>query len=179
MTLPLPSFKSFLVQMASCILLEEILFYYSHRILHIPFVYRLFHKKHHQWTAPISVAAVYCTPVEHVFSNMLPILTGPLIIGAHSAVTFVWITMAILNTIHVHSGYHIPFLPSPQSHDWHHYRFNENFGVLGLMDYLHGTDTAFKQSLQFYCHRVYFSLDEYPARLRKAEKKTNSVTTKS
>jgi len=179
MTLPLPSFKAFLCQMGFCILFEEILFYYSHRILHIPFFYRLIHKKHHQWTAPIGVAAVYCYPAEHIFSNMLPILTGPLIVGAHAAVTFVWIYMAILNTIHVHSGYHVPFLPSPQSHDWHHYRFNENFGVIGLMDYLHGTDTYFKQSDQFYRHRTYFSLDEYSARVQKAEKKTNAVLTKS
>jgi len=180
LTLPLPSFNAFLFQMAFFIFIEEILFYYAHRILHFPYFYGMIHKKHHQWTAPISIAAVYCHPVEHIFSNLLPVLCGPMILGTHYAVTCVWVMFAILNTIHVHSGYHLPFLPSPQSHDWHHLRFNENFGVIGLLDYLHGTDAAFRQSAQFQRHRVYFSLEDYPARLpKKTEKKSQPVRTKA
>jgi sterol desaturase/sphingolipid hydroxylase (fatty acid hydroxylase superfamily) len=44
-----------------------------------------------------------------------------------------------------HSGYDLPFDTVPffgsmaEQHDLHHERFNVNFGVIGLMDYLHGT----------------------------------------
>ncbi|KAL1463883.1 hypothetical protein MTO96_043157 [Rhipicephalus appendiculatus] len=42
-----------------------------HRLL-----YRLFHKKHHEWTAPVAITAVYCTPLEHLLSNVLPAKGG-------------------------------------------------------------------------------------------------------
>jgi len=173
MTLPLPSFNSFVFQIAMCILVVETLFYYFHRLLHLPYVYRLYHKKHHTWTAPIAFAAVYCHPVEHVVGNLLPILCGPLFINAHLAVTFVWIIMTLSNTCFVHSGYHLPFLPSSESHDWHHLRFNENFGAIGLLDYFHGTDTAFRQSLQFQRHRVLCSLDDLQSQQKSSKKPIN------
>jgi methylsterol monooxygenase len=171
LNLPLPTFNTFLFQMGMFILVEEALFYYSHRLLHTPFFYGWIHKKHHQWTAPVGISAVYCHPAEHIFSNLLPVLCGPFLLGAHLAVMTAWFCMAIMNTIHVHSGYHLPFLPSPQSHDWHHLRFNENFGVIGFLDYVHGTDTAFRQSAQFQRHKMYFSLDDYFARLPKSSER--------
>lgn len=36
------------------------------RLLHHPKLYKKIHKKHHEWTAPIGVIALYCHPVEHV-----------------------------------------------------------------------------------------------------------------
>jgi methylsterol monooxygenase len=168
-TLPLPSFERFLFEMVCFILVEEVLFYYSHRLLHTKWFYGRFHKIHHQWNAPIAVSALYCHPVEHVFSNLLPLMVGPFIMGSHLAVMWVWFSMAVLNTLHVHSGYHLPFLPSPESHDFHHLRFNENFGVLGLMDYLHGTDIEFRASTQYLEHRTYFSFDEYPDKHQNGE----------
>lgn len=38
----------------------EIYFYYSHRLLHHRAIYKYVHKVHHEWTAPISIAAIYC-----------------------------------------------------------------------------------------------------------------------
>jgi sterol desaturase/sphingolipid hydroxylase (fatty acid hydroxylase superfamily) len=34
-------------------------------------------------------------------------------------------------------------MPSPDMHDWHHETFNENFGVLGVLDTIHCTNTKF------------------------------------
>ncbi len=39
---------------------------------------------------------------------------------------------------HQTTGYHLPFMPSPEAHDFHHLRFSNCFGVLGLLDYVHG-----------------------------------------
>jgi len=48
-----------------------------------------------------------------------------------------------------HSGYHLPFQPSPEFHDFHHKIFNSNFGGShGLLDYLHGTDANWQRSIQ-------------------------------
>lgn len=42
------------------------------RFLHHRRLYKYIHKKHHEWTAPIAVTAIYCHPLEHLLSNILP-----------------------------------------------------------------------------------------------------------
>ena len=36
------------------------------RFFHLPWIYKYIHKKHHEWIAPISLAASYAHPVEHL-----------------------------------------------------------------------------------------------------------------
>ncbi|KAF5886261.1 fatty acid hydroxylase domain-containing protein 2, partial [Clarias magur] len=116
----LPTFHWVLLELAVCGLLEEVLFYYSHRLVHHPFLYKHIHKIHHEWTAPIGLVSLYAHPVEHVVSNMLPALIGPVLLGSHLATTSLWFSMALLVTSISHCGYHLPLLPSPEFHDFHH-----------------------------------------------------------
>ncbi|KAH0629874.1 hypothetical protein JD844_012325, partial [Phrynosoma platyrhinos] len=155
--LQLPTFHWFLLELATFTLTEEILFYYSHRLVHHPFLYKHIHKKHHEWTAPIGIVSVYAHPVEHVVSNMLPVITGPVLLGSHVTSTTVWLCLALLATSVSHCGYHLPFLPSPEFHDFHHLKFNQCYGVLGVLDRLHGTDTIFRQTKAYERHFVLLS----------------------
>ncbi|XP_065180902.1 fatty acid hydroxylase domain-containing protein 2-like [Sycon ciliatum] len=41
------------------------------------------HKVHHEWTAPISISGLYCHPVEHYLSNILPVMAGPVLLESH------------------------------------------------------------------------------------------------
>lgn len=148
----LPTFHWVLAEMAVHILMEEIGFYYSHRVLHSRYLYRFIHKRHHEWTAPIAVTAMYCHPIESIFSNMLPIFLGVFIMGSHVATAWLWFSLAILSTLNAHSGYHLPFLPSPEFHDFHHLKFNQCFGVLGVLDRIHGTDTSFRSTTAYARH---------------------------
>jgi sterol desaturase/sphingolipid hydroxylase (fatty acid hydroxylase superfamily) len=116
----LPTFQWVLLELAVFSIVEEIGFYYFHRLLHHPRIYKNIHKQHHEWTAPIAVTAEYCHPVEHILSNILPIFLGPLIMGSHIATWWLWSTLATLFTLNAHCGYHLPFLPSPEAHDYHH-----------------------------------------------------------
>jgi len=72
----LPSLREIVRDFTISIIVREILFYYIHRVGHLPAVYKWIHKKHHKFTAPISPSAEYAHPVEHLFSNVLPIIAG-------------------------------------------------------------------------------------------------------
>lgn len=58
------------------------------------------------------------------------------------------------STICTHSGYNVPWLPSNLQHDFHHFAFDENFGPLGLLDALHGTNRRFRQTMEKALSRV-------------------------
>jgi len=137
---------------------EEIFFYYTHRLLHHPRLYKHIHKTHHEWTAPIGVVSIYAHPFEHVVSNLLPPLLGPLLCGSHIATAWLWYALALGSTTIAHCGYHFPFFPSPEAHDFHHLKFTQNYGVLGVLDRLHGTDSIFRQSKAYERHFMMLSL---------------------
>ncbi len=94
------------------------------RLFHSHYLYKVIHKTHHEWTAPVGISASYCHPIEHFIVNILPIATGPMLLGGclgnHLVSEWVWLTAAIISTTISHSGYHLPFLPSPEHHDFHH-----------------------------------------------------------
>ncbi|XP_061473441.1 fatty acid hydroxylase domain-containing protein 2 isoform X1 [Rhineura floridana] len=157
-SLHLPTFHWFLLELATFTLLEEILFYYSHRLVHHPLLFKHIHKKHHEWTAPVGIVSVYAHPVEHVVSNILPVITGPILMGSHVISIMMWLSLVLLTTSISHCGYHLPFLPSPEFHDFHHLKFNQCYGVLGVLDHLHGTNTLFKQTQAYKRDIVLLSL---------------------
>lgn len=167
----LPTFQWVLLEISVFILVEEIGFYYSHRLAHHPRLYKHIHKIHHEWTAPISIIAIYAHPIEHLVSNLFPIVLGPLIMGSHIATTWLWFTLAIMSTNISHCGFHLPFLPSPEAHDFHHLKFTNNFGVLGVLDRLHGTDDMFRKSKCYDRHIMLLGLTPLKQSIPDNEKK--------
>ncbi|XP_015909257.1 fatty acid hydroxylase domain-containing protein 2-like [Parasteatoda tepidariorum] len=153
-----PKLHRFVFDFILQILTEEVFFYYSHRILHHPLLYKRFHKRHHEWVSPIGVSAIYCTPVEHVLSNLLPTFLGSVIFKLHVTSMWSWLVFATSYGVIVHSGYHLPFTPTPEFHHYHHHKFTENFGVAGMLDWLHGTDKEFRKSKAFERNVVLLSL---------------------
>ena len=153
----LPSFNRFFVDFIVFLVCEEVMFYYSHRLLHHSLIYKYIHKKHHEWQAPFAMAAVYCHPIEHFLSNMLPVGIGPLLMGSHLFTYFFWLIIVTISAINSHCGFHLPFMPSPEAHDYHHLKFNQNFGVLGILDRIHGTDAVFRTTKSFERHILLLS----------------------
>jgi sterol desaturase/sphingolipid hydroxylase (fatty acid hydroxylase superfamily) len=134
----LPSPAEFVTHFAACCLLREILFYYSHRALHSPFLYRSIHKIHHRFTAPVSLASQYAHPVEHIVANALPLAIPPAVLKTHVLTAWAFLAFMLVETCTVHSGFDF-FGGLAWMHDEHHRRFNVNFGAFGMLDWLHGT----------------------------------------
>ncbi|KAJ3118838.1 hypothetical protein HDU96_007580 [Phlyctochytrium bullatum] len=151
---PLPSPFILVRDLVAFGVIEEILFYYSHRMLHHRSIYKYIHKQHHEFTAPCGVAATYAHPIEHFFSNMFPIVVGPYVMRSHLLTYWMWLTVAILTTIATHSGFVLPGMPNGLRHDFHHYRFNSYYGVIGVLDFLHGTDVGIHEYRDKYYERL-------------------------
>jgi sterol desaturase/sphingolipid hydroxylase (fatty acid hydroxylase superfamily) len=87
------------------VIIEEIMFYFSHRVLHWGSFYASIHKFHHTFTAPCAIAAIYAHPIEHLVSNVIPVSMGPLLMKSHPVSSMIWGILALFNTMTVHSGY--------------------------------------------------------------------------
>lgn len=134
----IPSLSEVLRDLTLCILGCELIFYYSHRLLHFKPCYQRIHNQHHQFKAPIALAAQYAHPLEYLISTILPFWLPPQILGCHILTCWLFWTAATLETVIAHSGYDF-FTVLAKSHDLHHEKSRVNFGTLGFLDWVHGT----------------------------------------
>lgn len=146
----LPSYKERFLHTLGYIFVNEVLFYYGHRILHLKRFYR-FHKTHHEFTAPCGLTAIYCDMFEMLISDVIPLFGGCILLSSHAYTIMWWVIFAIGGTQLHHCGFRFPWIKldhQPDFHDFHHAKFNCNFGNIGWLDALHGTDKMYKDYLR-------------------------------
>ncbi|KAL2255521.1 hypothetical protein VTK26DRAFT_3200 [Humicola hyalothermophila] len=137
-TATLPPISEFARDVAFTFVVREISFYYIHRLFHSRYFYKRIHKLHHEFTAPVALAAQYAHPVEQLLANTLPIVGPPLVMGSHILTLWFLLAVMLLETALVHSGYDF-VARIAKTHDEHHEKFNLNYSPYGVMDWLHGT----------------------------------------
>mmetsp|Transcript_55874 Transcript_55874/g.120860 ORF Transcript_55874/g.120860 Transcript_55874/m.120860 type:complete len:341 (+) Transcript_55874:63-1085(+) len=130
--------------LAIYILCNEVVFFYGHWLFHAnTYLYKNIHKIHHEFKAPCALAAIHCHPIELFVSDFLPMGVGCPLFGSHLATLLLWIIFAVMGTQSHHCGFHWPWImkssDQPDFHDFHHEKFNCNYGNLGFLDLLHGT----------------------------------------
>jgi len=155
---PLPSILRVIFDIIIFGVVDEVVFYYSHRLLHHRAIYKHIHKQHHDWIVPISIASSYAHPIEHVISNIMSLFFGPMLAGSHIITAWIWFALTQFITCINHSNYHFPGMNSPQFHNYHHAKFNECFGTTGFLDWLHSTDTNFQKSIEGKRNITFYSL---------------------
>jgi len=146
MGLPLPTLFTWVWQMFFCIIVEDVVHYWLHRALHIPFLYKSIHKVHHHFAAPFGLVAAYAHPAEVIILG-IPTFMGPLILRTHYFIFFSFILYRQIDAVVTHSGYDfphpfdlLPFYGGTVSHDFHHKSFLFNYSSRFIfMDKLCGT----------------------------------------
>lgn len=153
---PLPKHTERAWMLVAHLMVNEVLFFYVHKKMHEPHLYKIYHKQHHEFTAPFALAAVYSHPVEFILADLIPFTAGFLVFRPHISFVFMWIIGAAMGTQTHHSGYRLPWVArwdeQPEFHDFHHQKFTCNYGNIGWLDALYGTNKKFldkqKQSWQ-------------------------------
>ncbi len=87
-----PSYFEIIWQYLFCLVVNDTLFYWSHRMLHHPAIYSKVHKIHHEYVNSIALCAEYAHPFEYIFGNVIPSAAGFTILGTrtHLATIIFW-----------------------------------------------------------------------------------------
>jgi len=130
--------------------------YVAHRALHWGPLYKNIHKLHHEFSAPIGLAAEYAHPLE-VLILAQGTISGPFLYclfrkDLHILTVYLWVTLRLCQAVDAHSGYdfpwslrHIlPFWAGADHHDYHHMAFTNCYSTsFRWWDHMLGTDNKY------------------------------------
>ena len=114
--------------------IADFLTYVFHRLAHLQIFYK-YHKQHHEFKYPISIAALYADPLDFMLVNVIP-FSAPIFLIHPDDTSIALLTCAFvtITMIQAHGGYEI----LDDSHLNHHLYHKVNYG-LGFFDIIFGT----------------------------------------
>ena len=132
------------------ILLHDTYFYWMHRLMHLPKIYKKVHLVHHQSMNPSPWAAYSFHPIEAVVeaSVIFPIV---FLIPVHQSALMTFLLFMIFYNVYGHLGYELypkgfnktfigKWINTSVNHNQHHKHFHGNYGLYFLFwDRLLGT----------------------------------------
>jgi len=127
------------LQLLFLIFFYDAYFYWTHRAMHHPKIYRWVHKTHHKSTNPSPLTIFAFHPFENTI-EFLPFLVLPMLLPIWWPMLFLWQTLDLSNNVLAHLGYEIypkkwlrlPILrckTASTHHNMHHEQFVGNYGL--------------------------------------------------
>jgi sterol desaturase/sphingolipid hydroxylase (fatty acid hydroxylase superfamily) len=121
------------------ILLHDAWFYWTHRLMHHPKLYKYVHKVHHQSVDPSPFAAFSFHPLEAVVEAGVYVLFS-FLFPVHLSAMLVWQLIQMVMNVIGHLGYEIypkgfnshwlfRWKTPSTHHNMHHSKFNGNYGL--------------------------------------------------
>ena len=153
----LPDAQTLFLSLLFFMLVEDFVFYMTHRLLHWRVIYPYIHKMHHSHASVVGIGAEYAHPIEFIFGNMLPTIVGPALLGykCHLVTLLAWYVVRFTENLDAHSGYDFswsPFRLIPLSggadyHDFHHAANVGNYSSLfSIWDTVWNTNSAYYEA---------------------------------
>ena len=141
-----PLVSELFLHTVSLYLIYEIIFYFAHRVLHLPTFYEKFHKLHHQTFGSVGISGQYATGLDFALMQWIPGLCGAVLLDSHVASVWFFTMIGSFNSIHSHGGYNFPGFPNPHEHGEHHSKIHLCYGTGPLDALLHTGLNSTKES---------------------------------
>jgi sterol desaturase/sphingolipid hydroxylase (fatty acid hydroxylase superfamily) len=124
---------------ALLVVLQDTYFYWTHRAMHHPRLFKLFHRVHHLSTKPSPLAAYAFAPAEAAVHAVFVLLVTPWL-PVHPIALGIWLTFMIVRNVLGHLGMELlpgwlarhpllSWMTTTTHHDLHHRRVRTNFGL--------------------------------------------------
>lgn len=146
------------IEILAMVLCHDAYFYWAHRTMHRPLLFRRVHRVHHKSRTPTPWAAYAFAPTEAVIeAAFLPLST--LFIPVHELTVLVFVTHMIFRNVVGHAGFELfpswwlrvpvlRWITTTTHHDLHHSHGGYNFGL-----YFTWWDRAMRTEHPEYHHR--------------------------
>lgn len=130
----------FVLSVFLMLVFDDTYFYWSHRLLHHPKLFRHIHKVHHYSVDP-SPFTTYCFHPLEAAILFFGYRLVPSIIPVHALAVDIWLLLTLLNSIAIHLGYEIyprwftksrltNWKAPSTHHNMHHQRFKGNYALI-------------------------------------------------
>ena len=151
--LPLYGWTWFWTSVALAILLHDTWFYWTHRAMHHPRLFKIFHRVHHQSTNPTPWAAFAFSPLEAVIQGLIVPLVI-FLIPIHPIAFLLFSLWQMVLNVTGHTGYEYnrpellrsrlwKWVNTPTHHALHHEYVRGNYGLyFNFWDRWMGTNQA-------------------------------------
>lgn len=132
----------FFLSIPIILLLHDTYFYWTHRFMHHPKVFRYFHKVHHLSTNPSPWAAFAFHPLEAIVEAGIVVLVA-FIMPVHPFAIALFLLIMMIYNVYGHLGYELypkgfsrsrvgKWLNTSVNHNQHHQYFQGNYGLYFL-----------------------------------------------
>lgn len=137
----MPAWYVVIAQLGFFILLDDFLYYWMHRTMHKGWLLKHVHSIHHRIRHTTAINGNYMHPIEYLCTAGLALI-GPMLVGAHLHVLWIWLALRQYEATDGHCGYVFPWNPGhliplyegAGYHDFHHAKYQGNYA--GFLPYL-------------------------------------------